>query len=505
MILIYQSAIILSFVSVILALLLLLFSLDFRIAEKSYFFIMLSIQIFLYTFGYFLELTSDNLFEALYAVRVQYIGLPFISTSSYLLLRDIYDRKSFSRPKKFFFYAIPFIVSGGMLSYPYTNFFYQNVEYHSNGTFANAIVTPGPLYFLHIFYSYSLVLVILLAIFNGLIGKNQLMKKQSIPLLIGFLVPVSASIIYILKPYQVQYDWTPVATLVLTIMLGYSANYQNLLNIGPFAKHQLVDSMPYAFIVFDKDLRFIDANPAAKEIFPRLNTVRSGELLPELNKYKGVKQVTITVNGEERVYEVALQTIKHVVIRSKYALLHDITEKERLLNELHNKAKYDYLTNIFNRQTFTEVGNQLINDARLDTMLIGGILDIDNFKLINDRFGHPCGDYVLKRFAQEIRSLMVYYPNSIFCRYGGEEFGFLFQELNVEEVLEFSEAFRKKIADLQIEWNEETINLTISMGLSNTAKRDTTNLNEIFLEADVALYQAKNAGKNQLVLYKNTQ
>lgn len=108
MILIYQSAIILSFVSVILALLL-LFSLDFRIAEKSYFFIMLSIQIFLYTFGYFLELTSDNLFEALYAVRVQYIGLPFILTSSYLLLRDIYDRKSFSRPKKFF--STPFHLS----------------------------------------------------------------------------------------------------------------------------------------------------------------------------------------------------------------------------------------------------------------------------------------------------------------------------------------------------------------------------------------------------------
>lgn len=103
MILIYQTAIILSFVSVILALLLLLFSLDFRIAEKSYFFIMLSIQIFLYTFGHFLELTSDNLFEALNAVRVQYLGLPFILTSSYLLLRDIYDRKSFSRPKRFFF------------------------------------------------------------------------------------------------------------------------------------------------------------------------------------------------------------------------------------------------------------------------------------------------------------------------------------------------------------------------------------------------------------------
>lgn len=266
-----------------------------------------------------------------------------------------------------------------MLSYPHTNFFYQNVEYHSNGTFANVIVTPGPLYFLHIFFSSSLVLVIFLAIFNGLIGKNQLMKKQSIPLLIGFLVFVSASIIYILKPYQIQYDWTPVGTSVLTIMLGYSANYQNLMNIGPVAKHQLVDSMPYAFIVFDKDLRFIDANPAAKEIFPFLNKVRSGELLPELNKYKGAKQVTITVNGEERVYEVALQTIKHVVIPSKYVLLHDITEKERLLNELHNKANYDYLTNIFNRQTFTEVGNQLINDARLDTMLIGGILDIDNF------------------------------------------------------------------------------------------------------------------------------
>ncbi|KAF1301538.1 hypothetical protein BAU17_06190 [Enterococcus sp. CU12B] len=188
-----------------------------------------------------------------------------------------------------------------------------------------------------------------------------------------------------------------------------------------------------------------------------------------------------------------------------YVTIHDATEKERLLQQLHNKAKYDYLTNIYNRGAFFERAEQIITSAQSGAIFIALLLDVDNFKAINDHYGHSCGDYVLKTLCGEIRNSMVPFPTSIFGRYGGEEFSFLFDTLTVEQVLTFAENFRERIANLAVEWQGQLIPFTISIGISSGMKTESFLLEELFLKADVALYQAKNNGKNCVILYKNEQ
>ena len=125
-------------------------------------------------------------------------------------------------------------------------------------------------------------------------------------------------------------------------------------------------------------------------------------------------------------------------------------------------------------------------------------MDIDNFKIINDTYGHDTGDRVLKSFSTAI--LNICRKNDICSRTGGEEFTIFLPNTKIEQCEIISERIRKKISELSITFEDITFSFTTSIGICYSNSKN--HKEQIFKNADSALYEAKKSGKNQVKIFK---
>ena len=129
------------------------------------------------------------------------------------------------------------------------------------------------------------------------------------------------------------------------------------------------------------------------------------------------------------------------------------------------------------------------------------VCDIDHFKVINDTYGHQCGDLVLREFVQSITSL-IRTDMDWLARYGGEEFLLVLPETSVANAARMAERLRKHLSKMVVEWEGDKISVTASFGVTgfNASKPFEEISSEGLLNlADRYLYQAKNEGRNKVV------
>ncbi len=162
-----------------------------------------------------------------------------------------------------------------------------------------------------------------------------------------------------------------------------------------------------------------------------------------------------------------------------------------------NKALIDPLTGINNRGALNNQGVELFNKSRLlGHPLAIIVFDIDFFKKINDGFGHPAGDYVLKELARIVREGLIR-GNDYFARYGGEEFCLLLMGSPLKQVEEICERIRRTIQDSNFVFEGHKMEVTISAGYSMITSEDKS-WNDIFGRSDKAMYQSKKTGRNRV-------
>lgn len=198
------------------------------------------------------------------------------------------------------------------------------------------------------------------------------------------------------------------------------------------------------------------------------------------------------LNGEDPSAEM------RSVSESVASMCHDIEEKNRKLDELHIR---DEKTNLYNYRHFKE---HLIIDVERARRFNGDIslamIDIDNFKYYNDRYGHVAGDRVLARIAEIIREecRMTDIPS----RFGGDEFAVLFPKTDRATALDISERLRNIIyaEPFEYESNQPGGQLTVSIGVASWLD-DATDGTSLIVNADKALYKAKSSGKNMVLAF----
>ena len=158
-------------------------------------------------------------------------------------------------------------------------------------------------------------------------------------------------------------------------------------------------------------------------------------------------------------------------------------------------ASTDYLTGIMNRRMFNEISEHYFQTAQKNELhLTLLLLDLDHFKKVNDTYGHQAGDHILKRFVKTLEGILN--KSDIFARIGGEEFAILLSQTNSDEAYILAERIRKEIENDLVTYNGQDIFVTTSIGISENRKND-TEFENIFSRADMALYQAKNEGRNR--------
>ena len=178
--------------------------------------------------------------------------------------------------------------------------------------------------------------------------------------------------------------------------------------------------------------------------------------------------------------------------------LHDITEQVKLYKQVEKLSITDPLTSAFNRRALALYGEQEIQRShRYQRKLSLILLDVDNFKDINDRYGHQGGDYALKTIVQSIRNRIR--DNDFIFRYGGDEFVVLLIETGIPEAIETAKRIRYGLAHLPA-GDEHTTPQKVLVSLGITGLSPDDNLESLLQHADQALYQAKAAGKDQAVL-----
>ncbi len=185
----------------------------------------------------------------------------------------------------------------------------------------------------------------------------------------------------------------------------------------------------------------------------------------------------------------------------------DVPEENKLevikqINFMYSRTKYlsltDELTGLSNRRCFdNSFDKEFLRAQRYKNNLTLVMFDIDFFKQVNDTYGHQCGDYILKQVANA--ALQTFRKTDTVFRFGGEEFIVILTETNIQQALIPLERFRKTIETLNLTYQGQQINITVSIGACQLT--DDIDSKEKFIEeTDIALYKAKKEGRNKTVL-----
>ncbi|PCI62487.1 MAG: hypothetical protein COB35_03540 [Gammaproteobacteria bacterium] len=174
-----------------------------------------------------------------------------------------------------------------------------------------------------------------------------------------------------------------------------------------------------------------------------------------------------------------------------------LQELEEANRELERKNTLDELTGLNNRRFYDQkVLAEFRRSKRNLTPLSLLLIDIDHFKKVNDTYGHLAGDHCLQQLAKIMKESLKR-STDIGCRYGGEEFCLILPDTDTLGAIELAENLRRKVSQSIFEFEDTTLNLTISCGVSTYQQQDNVTPEKIFAAADKALYQAKHKGRNQ--------
>ncbi|MCD6172710.1 MAG: diguanylate cyclase, partial [Sulfurimonas sp.] len=270
-----------------------------------------------------------------------------------------------------------------------------------------------------------------------------------------------------------------------------------------------------AIAILDMESNFLQVNPAYIE----MTGMSEEELLKTsctaLAAPKDIERLQLALEEVMRVGYVKnfekdciTKSGKYITINMFISLLHnpdrilisgrDVTALKKVQNELKLLASTDPMTKLYNRRQFTESSESILDlSKRNQTDLSVIMIDIDNFKNINDKYGHKVGDEVIITLASILKELSR--KSDIVSRWGGEEFVILLPETNIDGAFVISEKIRTKVENLimNIEKNKE-FKFTISLGVSKVNNKDDLNIEASINRADKALYEAKESGKNRV-------
>jgi diguanylate cyclase (GGDEF)-like protein len=211
-----------------------------------------------------------------------------------------------------------------------------------------------------------------------------------------------------------------------------------------------------------------------------------GAFIAHALQLSGEQLIVVRTLGEEYQEKVRILQLARV----------NLLERRRLkvdLSEYKQKSRYDGLTGLFNRATF----NDLLQENMAVSKRIGAsfsliLIDIDDFKKVNDNYGHVVGDLVLSDMGQILQSVLR--QDDAACRYGGEEFSILVQHAKPNQVIQMAEKIRSHVEKHQF---DKLPGVTVSIGCCTYQPDETA---KVFINrADLALYEAKRSGKNRVV------
>jgi two-component system, cell cycle response regulator len=263
-------------------------------------------------------------------------------------------------------------------------------------------------------------------------------------------------------------------------------------------------------VVEEVKARLVDAvvrehgGAAFARVQARLFTPTEGPAGPEEKTLEGFVGVPVTTNdrvagllaiGGRRVARMNAETEAFLAQVANQAYI--VLENSRLFARVRNLSVRDSLTDLFNHRHVMElVSLEFSRVGRYPDAFSILMIDVDDFKKVNDEFGHPAGDAVLKDLAGIIKEAVR--TVDVVGRYGGEEFVALLPHTTHAEALETAERVRQRIHDHLFPAGDKKVHVTVSVGVASYPSANVDSPSTLVREADQALYRAKEAGRNRV-------
>ena len=176
------------------------------------------------------------------------------------------------------------------------------------------------------------------------------------------------------------------------------------------------------------------------------------------------------------------------------------SELEEMLYRVEYMAMTDALTGLYNRRRFNDVlKREFATTWRYNNQLTCVMIDIDRFKGINDRYGHPSGDVVLKKIAEVLTASLR--EVDIAARYGGEEFALIMPHTAKKDAIVAAERIMERIRRTEVCTEKGPVRFTVSIGIADVQDVENNEMEDLVRAADSALYEAKRLGRDRIVLY----
>lgn len=478
-------------------------------------FIALLFSGFFYAFGSTFEISSLTVKELHFWLSVEYLGIASIGPLWLILARTLTDKMRPDSKKLLpLYFILPVLIVLSIATNNYHNLFYSSLSISHSGPFTIPITGKGPLYWVNMIYMNVTIFIGTLLSCINLIRSPKAYRKQAGILFLASIVPWLGMFMYQLGLSPYHLDIAPLGFTLSVMLYAWGMFRHKLFDFSPIVHENVFVGMKDGVLVYDTKCRLLGANPAIQAILHELSFDRVGEDIHDIlknhqrilsilkDKKEQTAELSIFVDGCIKYYEITVGDMKDSRgnLLGTILSMTDISTQAELLELLREQATIDQLTGIRNRRSFFETAKNEIERARRNQKPLALImLDLDNFKMLNDTFGHLAGDEILKKCTQlcieELRA------SDVFGRFGGEEFVALLPDTGIKEALRIAERLRIRIKQTELLFNDKTVSPSASFGVSARQAVTDLSIETIIHEADTALYQAKADGRNKVMCY----
>lgn len=492
----------------------------------------------LWTVGYVLELAAEDLDAKLLWADVQFVGATVLPVLWLCAMRTAAGARPLPR------WAVAGLWLGALailvcIRANPGDLFRGRPTLDTSGSVAFVAADYGPLYyFVWAPFAWGLLVVAQVILARGALRGRGLVRWRSRLLFLATLLPMIAASLYSagVLPWR-NFNPAMASLSVSCLLCAVALLRYRLLQLTPLARDMVIEQLVDGIVVSDAGGLIADFNSAASAILPELTPRALGLPLDDLlagregfarayaaargagqrgpgaiesgseaNDEADGESTTLAVtdlaandDAQLRYYSLRVAPVLRRNGRriGEALVLHDVTRRVELYRSARRLATTDELTGLLARRELLELGEeQAARCRRQGWPMAALVIDLDRFKLVNDEHGHVAGDRVLRAVAAASAGQLRNFD--LLGRYGGDELCALLPGVAGDLALSVAERLRSAVSGLSVWSDGELIRVTVSVGVAVADSTSRQALLDLIAAADVALYRAKNNGRNRV-------
>ncbi len=476
-------------------------------AGKAFFVLVFSALV--WVIMYTLELLSPTLALKILFMRIEYIGIIILPLSLFIMA-VINTHQKIITPVWMLLGAMALMFFITVWVIPYPNAFWSFIDppIPQGVGFVN-VRTYGPMfYYLFIPYSQGLMSVSIIILVRKLNRDTMYYWRQVALFSLGMLLPAGINFVYVIGFSPVEHiNYATASMGVSSLIIGYTLLRYRFLDYLPVTRDIVIEAMSDGILVFDTLGNLLDANSSAERMLGiqdliggKIERILPSEIMGKVTPYIEKKlKSSFIMEQREKFFEYQFTPLEgNSGYQSGYLLsIRDISEKERYHREVLRISRLDPLTEVLNRRSlFEEIERKLTSVSQGKGGLSLIMVDIDDFKQVNDTWGHHVGDRAIDRLKGVL--LEAAGSKHMVGRYGGDEFILLCIDISEKETVKLAQSVLDQVSRLPAA--EGDVRFLISAGVSSSDSMNACELSSdsLFSQADEMLYDAKRGGKNQV-------